>query len=292
MEHSQSHVSNMRLKTSIKHQVLVWSVLKRWFFTGVSQSQIVLFMWFVHFWPLSLVSKNPPQASSVLSDKVDVICRRSRLRRRSWEFQPCWMQKTWWLLRFLTASVSWHTSPSFTTTSMDAPRVSITMSHCVCLRLRPLLICLYYIYIIYVFAAVGGMGGMKRPAEGPTEGPSGKKNQPVVSKMFPSSKPARENSPPPSSNNTRPPPSPKKTRIATQVTFPSIILHTRMTELWITFESPERVEKPWLWNYLTDEKWVCQVRYIKDDLQSSVVSVPNCYYKMNTNKKPTLLQIS
>lgn len=91
----------------------------------VSHSQIVLFMWFVHFWPLSLVSKNPPQASSVLSDKVYVICRRSRLQRRSWEFQPCWMQKTWWLLRFLTASVSWHTSPSITTTSMDAPRVSI-----------------------------------------------------------------------------------------------------------------------------------------------------------------------
>lgn len=83
-------------------------------------------------------------------------------------------------------------------------------------------ICLF----INVFAAVGGMGGIKRPADGPTEEPSGKKNQPVVSKVFPSSKPARENSPPPSSNITRPTPSPKQTRNATQVIFAAIILYT------------------------------------------------------------------
>lgn len=79
--------------------------------------------------------------------------------------------------------------------------------------------CLHYIYIMYVFIAVGGMGGIKRPAEGPTEEPSGKKNQPVVSKVFHSSKPARENSPPSSFTNTRPYVSPKQTRNATQVTF-------------------------------------------------------------------------
>ncbi|XP_070683766.1 protein-methionine sulfoxide oxidase mical2b [Pempheris klunzingeri] len=63
---------------------------------------------------------------------------------------------------------------------------------------------------------IGGMGGIKRPAEGPTEEPSGKKNQPVVSKVFSSSKPARENSPPPSNITRPPPPSPKQTRNAIQ----------------------------------------------------------------------------
>ncbi|XP_073319670.1 MICAL-like protein 2 isoform X2 [Pagrus major] len=63
---------------------------------------------------------------------------------------------------------------------------------------------------------IGGMAGIKRPAEEPTGEPSGKKNQPVTAKVFPSSKPARENSPPPSSNITRPAPSPKQTRNVNQ----------------------------------------------------------------------------
>lgn len=78
----------------------------------------------------------------------------------------------------------------------------------------------YMSLFICVFAVVGGMGGIKRPAEGPTEESPGKKNQPVTSKVFPSSKPARENSPPPSTN-IRPAPSPKQTRNTTQVPLPS-----------------------------------------------------------------------
>eukprot|EP00063_Salmo_salar_P010791 XP_013985626.1 PREDICTED: MICAL-like protein 2 [Salmo salar] len=58
---------------------------------------------------------------------------------------------------------------------------------------------------------IGGMAGIKRPAEASTEeGPSGKKNQAVVSKVFPASPPSKsttENRPPPSSSpkaSTRP----------------------------------------------------------------------------------------
>lgn len=65
------------------------------------------------------------------------------------------------------------------------------------------------------------MAGIKRPADDPSDEPSGKKNQAVTSKVFPSSKPARENSPPPSSNITKPLPSPNQNKTSTQVNLNS-----------------------------------------------------------------------
>ncbi|KAM7394598.1 hypothetical protein PAMP_021389 [Pampus punctatissimus] len=95
---------------------------------------------------------------------------------------------------------------------MDDPQVSIDV--CLCSSL--LVSSIHVSVCVCLFAAVGGMGGIKRPADDPTDGPCGKKNQPVSSKVFPSSKPARENSPPRSSNIIKPSPSPKQSRSATQ----------------------------------------------------------------------------
>lgn len=162
------------------------------------------------------------------------------------------------------------------------------MSHCVCLCLC--LVCLFFLshisicLFVNVFAAVGGMGGIKRPADGPTEEPSGKKNQPVASKVFPSSKPARENSPPPSSNITRPPPSPKQTRKATQVIFAALVLYTsyesNLSDFGITL--------------LTRNVELCQAKHITDD-PNTYKALLLCLHQTaiaKQTKNPALLQIT
>lgn len=78
-------------------------------------------------------------------------------------------------------------------------------------------VCVFVCVCVSLFAAVGGMAGIKRPADEPIGQPAGKKNEPVSAKVFPSSKPARENSPPRSANIPKSFPSPKQNRNATQV---------------------------------------------------------------------------